>query len=647
MEADYNHSESDRICKTYQERVIFNLTKCVYCLGKTSKEMSYQPKEKSWHNNYTTGWSKGRNSYWSQSNNKNTLFTNNLLPLIVKGGHDVKYDLSNSKWKGSVTVRNNVNIYYYSTGSTNNIEDKFNSFAARCALNPNKKIDRNLYKYMTNPDFLYMGYNNIKSKPGNMTKGVYPETLDGINYQFFIDLSDKLKDESFKFTPGCRIMIPKASKEYRPLMIGGDKIVQEAMRMILNAIYEPTFSKSSHGFRPNRGCHTSLKEIFTTFKAISWVIKGDISKCLESPSSYKKGRGGINHEKLINLIEDKILDRQFTKLIRKSLKAGYFLFNVYKDDMIGTPQGSIISPILANIFLDQLDKKVDQIKENFDIGGNTPIYNPTASAMWTKIRSKKLQAFKPGTDAERRYIELGKSLHQVNMSTPSFSYNDPNLNCRLWRRELFYTRYAADWVIGIRGSKSDAENIKEEIKTFLESIDLTLSDSKTKITNFATEYIKFLGVSLKRSNVTKYMENEKKGVTQRQSLKMRIILPKNDIRKKLTNAGFIVDDKPRPRFVLMHKTHQQILISYNSILRGILNYYSMIHNYSYIATYTYYNLFLSCSKLLAAKFSLNSTAKVIKKFGKDLSYIDPKTKKVTSFYKPSFTGNYMGFKKKI
>jgi len=134
------------------------------------------------------------------------------------------------------------------------------------------------------------------------------------------------------------------------------------------------------------------------------------------------------------------------------------------------------------------------------------------------------------------------------------------------------------------------------------------------------------------------MGNAKKGVIQRQSLKVRIILPKNDILKKLTSNGFIVDGKPHPRFVLMHKTHEQILISYNSILRGILNYYSMIHNYSEIATYTHYNLFYSCSKLLAAKFTLNSTAKVIKKFGKDLSYIDPKTKKVTSFYKPSFTG---------
>lgn len=149
-----------------------------------------------------------------------------------------------------------------------------------------------------------------------MTPGIVDETLDGISYDIFIDISSQLKSGTFKFKPGKRIQIPKPNGKVRPLTIAPprDKIVQEAIRMILNAIYEPVFLEHSHGFRPNRSCNTALKYIYAKFKPITW--EGDFEKCFDI----------IDHKKLINLIKNKITDRKkkFTNLIQQSLEAGYF-----------------------------------------------------------------------------------------------------------------------------------------------------------------------------------------------------------------------------------------------------------------------------------------------------------------------------------
>ena len=125
----------------------------------------------------------------------------------------------------------------------------------------------NVYKILTDPDFLYNAYQKIKSKPGNMTRGISSTTLDGMSGEIIIRMTDELKSEKFQFSPGRRIQIPKTAGT-RPLTIAPprDKIVQEGMRIILNAIFEPTFLDVSHGFRPNRSCQTALKYLKTQFQ---------------------------------------------------------------------------------------------------------------------------------------------------------------------------------------------------------------------------------------------------------------------------------------------------------------------------------------------------------------------------------------------
>ena len=134
-----------------------------------------------------------------------------------------------------------------------------------------------------------------------------------------------------------------------------DKLIQDAIRQILESIYEPIFSVFSHGFRPNRSCHTALQQASKYFRGTKWFIEGDIKGCFDN----------IDHNVLLSLISKKIKDSKFVNLIGKFLKAGYIENWEYHKTYSGTPQGGILSPILANIYLHELDKKVELLREAF------------------------------------------------------------------------------------------------------------------------------------------------------------------------------------------------------------------------------------------------------------------------------------------
>src|ERR1700688_5063343 len=201
-----------------------------------------------------------------------------------------------------------------------------------CSENPNHTV-KDIYSLLYNQRLYEIAYQNLKSKPGNMTPGLTPTTLDGFSAEVIYSIIASMKDQSFKFKPGRRIQIQKASGGTRPLTIAPprDKVVQEVLRMIMEVIFEPTFSNSSHGFRKGKSCHTALKEIRTKFGVSSWYIEGEISKCFDS----------FDHDLLISFLRKKIKDERFIRIIIKALKAGYFEFRVYNHSILGTPQGSI------------------------------------------------------------------------------------------------------------------------------------------------------------------------------------------------------------------------------------------------------------------------------------------------------------------
>ena len=197
-------------------------------------------------------------------------------------------------------------------GSTEGAADpelprKFTKLVNMCSIRKENFKTSDIFDLMFNEKLYEIAYQKLKSKPGNMTPGTDQTTLDGTNQTVFRDIIKSLKNESFQFSPGRRVNIPKTSGGLRSLTIASprDKIVQEVMRMILEAIFEPTFSNNSHGFRINRSCHTALRQIKGEFVGASHFIEGDITKCFDK----------IDHHLLINLIKERINDSRFIRLI--------------------------------------------------------------------------------------------------------------------------------------------------------------------------------------------------------------------------------------------------------------------------------------------------------------------------------------------
>jgi len=190
-----------------------------------------------------------------------------------------------------------------------------------------------LYRYMLRPDLYYVAYKNLYANNGAATEGVNNDTADGFSQDKVMKIIKSLQDETYTPKPARRTYIKKANGKMRPLGIPTftDKLVQEVLRMILEAVYEPAFLDCSHGFRPNRSCHTALKSITKGFNGVRWFIEGDIKGCFDN----------INHVKLVEVINAKIKDARLIQLIWKFLKAGYLEDWKYHATYSGTPQGGL------------------------------------------------------------------------------------------------------------------------------------------------------------------------------------------------------------------------------------------------------------------------------------------------------------------
>lgn len=579
----YNDAGMHGIVKTMEKR----------CISITNiKEMSYQPKETNISNKELTKVStKGSNSYVEGN------FDKSVMKSSYVNFNQLRSTYSTQKKELAICC-----LRYYSTSSGKNYKnvlERLNDLNNFSKNYPNKYIDRDLYgKYILNKELLIYAYNNLKSKPGMMTPGVNPTTLDNISNEIIDNLILKLKNQSFKFSPVRRIEIDKPSGGKRPLSLGSptDKLVQEVIRMVLEAIYEPHFSNNSHGFRKGYSCHTALKYVFTQFKGCTWWIKGDINKCFDT----------IPHDKLINLLKLKIKDKRFIDLISKAINAGYMFERNIKYDIIDSPQGSIISPILANIYLDQLDKFIENIKLNFNSNiSNRSGYNRLTE--YYSIESKIRRVKASDTDNNKLLRDLSSKLR----NTPTRIKSEVD-------NKLEYVRYADDWIVAVNGKYKDAIHILKLITNFCTNeLGLTISQEKTKITNTYKDHVLFLGTNIKHS--TRRDVILRKGRKTRFPGMLILTAPINRVSKKLFDSGFHNNHIGLTKTTWLELELSQIIHLANSVIKGFLNYYSFVYNRNRLTGYVKYIIKDSVLKTIAAKMKLKTRAQVIKKYGNNIT----------------------------
>ena len=456
------------------------------------------------------------------------------------------------------------------------------------AKNPDEVFTR-LYRYMLRPDLYYQAYQNLYANNGASTQGVNEDTADGFNEVRIAKIIKMLEDETYMPHPARRTYIQKANGKMRPLGIPTftDKLVQEVLRMILEAVYEPLFLDCSHGFRPNRSCHTALKSIKKGFNGIRWFVEGDIKGCFDN----------INHSALVSIINRKIKDARLIKLIWKLLKAGYCEDWQYHMTYSGTPQGGICSPIFANIYLHELDKFVVSLAKDFDKPKKakfTPEYREIANKL-ERIRRKLKTA--EGEEKAEMLVQR-EILRKELLKTPCKSQTD---------KKLKYVRYADDFLIGVNGSKEDCVQIKHQLSEFIAgTLKMELSEEKTLITH-SNEHARFLGYDVRVRRDGKIKHGGPGNRTKRtlngmvelcvplDEKIMRFLFDKKVIRQ--TADGKI---KPERRKTLLRCTDFEIVSAYNAELRGICNYYSMASNFNKLCYFAYLMEY-SCLKTLAGK----------------------------------------------
>jgi len=446
------------------------------------------------------------------------------------------------------------------------------------------------YRVLYNENMYLTAYGKIYSNKGALTVGTDPsDTLDGMSLEHIRNLIKLIRDEQFHPRPNRRSEAPKKSGGKRPLGIpnGSEKLVQEVLRQMLEAYYEPKFRDSSHGYRPERGCHTALKQVKDKFQNTTWFIEGDIKGCFDN----------INHDTLLNILKRDIHDGRLIQLIERFLKAGYMDDWEYHKTYSGTPQGDILSPLLSNIYLNEMDRYMeDELIPQYSRGERRRAY-PAYKSISQKIEKAR----------KRGDLELAQQLELERREMPSIDPNDPDF------RRLRYVRYADDWLLGFIGTKAEALEIKGKIGDFLnEHLQLEMSEKKTLITHAKTQHAQFLGYAISIYQADDKIAHREYDTAKVRSIngKVRLGIPyglTDERAKRYKSNGKVTSD---PRF--LQDTVPHIIHTYQLRFRGLVQYYQYavdLHKLSKLK----YVMEISLVKTLAHKLRI-TVGKVYKTY---------------------------------
>ncbi|HEY0756377.1 MAG TPA: reverse transcriptase domain-containing protein [Ktedonobacteraceae bacterium] len=436
-----------------------------------------------------------------------------------------------------------------------------------------------VYRQMFNKNLYLTAYGKIYRNAGAMTPGTPQETVDGMSEEKIDTIMEAMRHERYRCNPVCRTYIPKKNGKPQPpgMPTSSDKLVQEVLRSILSAYYEPQFSDHSHGFRPGRGCHTALQEIYYKWPGTNWFIEGDISACFDR----------LDHELILETLQEKVHDGRIIRLVQNMLDAGYIENWKRHKTLSGTPQGGIISPILSNILLDKLDKYVETVLIPKYTRGEKKRLSPE----YQRIRGQYYVQRKRGNREEAR--KLRKHFQAI----PSIDTKDPTY------RRLRYVRYADDFLLGFIGPKSEAEEIKREISRFLqEELKLELSKARTLITNARSEKARFLGyeIGVTQADAKQHADTRKAGTVSRRSSngRAKLGIPK-DVQDAYSQK-YMRNGKAVHRPELENEGVFDIITKYQLEFWDIANYYKLASN-MHTLKYLKWVMEISLTKTLAKK----------------------------------------------
>jgi group II intron reverse transcriptase/maturase len=376
--------------------------------------------------------------------------------------------------------------------------------------------------------------------------------------------------------------------------VWSDKLLQEVIRLILEAYFEPQFSDHSHGFRPERGCHTALREIYYNWSGTTWFIEGDISQCFDR----------LDHELIIQELSEHIHDGRFLRLMRELLDAGYMEDWTYNQTYSGVPQGGVVSPILANILLSRLDRFVEEkLIPQYTKGDKRKLNREYQRLTWQAYQEKRKGNARKAARLRKKF----QKLPSVDIG-PDF-------------RRLKYVRYADDFLLGFTGTKAEAEEIKRQLQQFLrEEVKLELSETKTLVTHARSEAARFLGYEV----TVLHKDSQRSKTYLRRSLNGRIgfRVPEDVLKEKCER--YMQNGKAVHRAELIYDSDFTMIAKYQVEFRGIANYYRLAYNMGALGKLEWV-MQNSLLKTLAAKLQI-SMGQVMNKYKAEIEVDGRKTK---------------------
>ena len=509
---------------------------------------------------------------------------------------------------------------------------KLDSFTAR--NKSTSHINHSVYHLLLDPFTINNAYKNLSKNKGSLTEGSEPGTIQGYSHKKALEITKQLKDRTFTPSPVKRIWIPKkpGSKLKRPLGIPTfkDRVVQEALRGILEAIYEPTFREfekknpdcTNFGFRPNKRCWDAIEQFKTYGQKVTYVVEGDI----------KGAYTGVNFKILMGILSQRIKDKNFLNLIEKFLNAGILEQGQYEHSIIGVPQGGILSPLLFNIYMFEFDKFIKyNIINKYKTKQST---NKSKLYQRTLYKCKKAkELYKsllliPKNDRDKSKIkEAHKELRMAQMQLLTIPSYDRSEEC-----SLVYTRYADDWILGVAAPLKIVKEIKDMAEEWLKAnLELQLSPEKTTITNVRKKFVPFLGYYI-------YLRSKNRFIKRTRVLTQKDGRPYYQYRRTTSSKFFIVPNKERLydklKLIGIVKPGTlypigkrpwaaldefQIVQKYHSIFLGLVGHYidcnslAPLNRISYIFQY-------SCAKTLATRKKI-TMPQIFTKYGKTLKIV--------------------------